>query len=94
MVGGKSAAAIMSRIRDLMDAKWKPAPVFPLAVKDSDTAKHCSLRVQFGTVGTRKELQFEKLVKPIVCHTILTADIIPFKERHTVCNYSCSHTCI
>lgn len=76
------------------DAEWKPAPVFPLAVKGSDTAKHCYLRVQFGTVGTRKELQFAKLVKPTVCHTILTADTIPFKERHTVCSYSRSHTCI
>lgn len=68
------------------DAKWKPVPVFPLAVKDSDTAKHCYLRVQFGTVGTRKELQFARLVKPTVGHTILTADTIPCKERHTVCD--------
>lgn len=56
-----------------------------ISSKDSDTAKHCYLRVQFGTVGTRKELQFEKLVKPIVCHTILTAVTINTFQRETYC---------
>lgn len=52
-------------------AKQRSVPVVPLTAKTGGTAKHYYLLEQLGTIATRSELQFTRLVQPTVLQSQL-----------------------